>query len=287
LILTAFLSILEIKAKIFLLLRMAAHSIITLTTDFGLDDICVGVMKGVILSINPVCTIVDITHGVAPQDIAAGALALESACQYFTRGAIHVAVVDPGVGGGRRPLLLVTNKGLFVGPDNGIFSFALQGPCLKAVYELTAKDYFLPDQSATFHGRDIFAPAAAHLSKGVHPEQLGRKIDDPVILPSATPEIRGDILEGSIIHIDHFGNLITNVSRAMLQGFIQESKMQAEVKGAIMTKLMPSYAAAQEGELFCIIGSSGSLEISLKNSSAAGRIGASRGDSIVLKKVEL
>ena len=106
-----------------------------------------------------------------------------------------MAVVDPGVGGGRRPLVLVTNKGLFVGPDNGIFSFALQGPGLKAVYELTAKDYFLPDQSATFHGRDIFVPAAAHLSKGVQPEQLGGKIDDPIILPSAMPEIRGDRLE--------------------------------------------------------------------------------------------
>ena len=266
---------------------MAAHTIITLTTDFGLDDICVGVMKGVILSINPACTIVDITHGVEPYDIAAGALALESACQYFPQGAIHVAIVDPGVGCGRRPLVLVTDKGLFVGPDNGIFSFVLSGPGLKAVYELTAKDYFLPKPSATFHGRDIFAPAAAHLSKGVQPEQLGGKIDDPIILPSAMPEIRGDRLEGSIIHIDRFGNLITNVSREMLQGFVRESKMRAEVKGAAMTKLMPSYAAAQEGELFCIIGSSGRLEISLKNGSAAARLGASRGDSIVLKEVEL
>jgi len=264
---------------------MAAHSIITLTTDFGLDDICVGVMKGVNLSINPGCTIVDITHGVEPQDIAAGALALESACQYFPQGAIHVAIVDPGVGGGRRPLVLETNKGLFVGPDNGIFSFALQGPGLKAVYELTAKNYFLPDPSSTFHGRDIFAPAAAHLSKGVQPEQLGRKIDNPIILPSAMPEIHGDILEGRIIRIDRYGNLISNVSRDMLQEFVRESKMRAEVKGATMTKLMPSYAAAQEGELFCIIGSTGRLEVSLKNSSAVKRIGASRGDSIVLKKV--
>ncbi|MCX5899933.1 MAG: SAM-dependent chlorinase/fluorinase, partial [Proteobacteria bacterium] len=117
---------------------MPAHTIITLTTDFGLDDIYAGVMKGVILSINPACTIVDITHAVAPLDIAAGALALESACPYFLQDVIHVAIIDPGVGGGRRPIVVQTDRSMFVGPDNGIFSFVLSGPGLKAVYELTA-----------------------------------------------------------------------------------------------------------------------------------------------------
>jgi hypothetical protein len=265
---------------------MREQSIITLTTDFGLDDIYAGVMKGVILSINPACTIVDITHAVAPQDIAAGALALDSACPYFPRGTIHVAVVDPGVGSGRRPIVLETDRCMFVGPDNGIFTFAIKSPGLKAVYELTAPEYFLPDVSATFHGRDIFAPAAAHLSKGLLPERMGRRIDDPVMLPQAVPVMRGsDGLEGRVDHIDRFGNLITTVRRNMLEGFIRQSHIRAEVKGTTITKLMPSYAAAQEDNLFCIIGSSGRLEILLKNGSAAALLGACRGDSIVLKKV--
>ena len=264
---------------------MPAHTIITLTTDFGLDDIYAGVMKGVILSINPACTIVDITHAVAPQDVAAGALALETACPYFPQGAIHVAIVDPGVGGGRRPIVLVTERGMFVGPDNGIFSFVLSGPGLKAVYELTAKDYFLPDPSATFHGRDIFAPAAAHLSKGVQPEKMGRRIDNPVVLPAAAPVLQGDMLEGRVMHIDRFGNLITTIRRDMLEGFVRDDRIQAECRGFAITRQLTFYEAARDEELFCIIGSSGRLEISLKNGSAAARLGASRGDSIVLKKI--
>ena len=265
---------------------MAAQTIITLTTDFGLADIYVGVMKGVILSVNPACTIVDITHAIEPQDIAAASLALELAYPYFPRGAIHVAVVDPGVGGARRPLVVVTDRCLFVGPDNGIFSFALAGPGLKAVYELTAAEFFLPDTSTTFHGRDIFSPAAAHLSKGVSPERMGRSIDDPVLLPLPVPAMIGaDMLEGRIVHIDRFGNLITNVSRDMLRSFIREARIRAECKGADITVFLPSYAFAKEGELFCLIGSSCRLEISLKSGSAAASLGASRDDSVVLKKI--
>jgi S-adenosyl-L-methionine hydrolase (adenosine-forming) len=286
LILTAFLSILESKSIFFWFAGMSARTIITLTTDFGLDDIHVGVMKGVIFSINPACAIVDITHAVEPRDIAAGALALESACPYFSAGAIHVAVVDPGVGSGRRALVVKTERSLFVGPDNGIFSFAMKSPGLKAVYEITAKEYFLPDVSATFHGRDIFAPVAAHLSKGVPPEHTGRRIDDPVMLPQAVPVMCGaGALEGCIEHIDRFGNLITNVRRDMLKGFVREARIRASCKRFDITALLPSYATAQEGEPFCIIGSSGRLEISVKNSSAAKLLGACRGDSIVLKKI--
>jgi hypothetical protein len=243
-------------------------------------------MKGVIFSINPACTIVDITHAIEPRDNAAGSFALECACPYFPAGAIHVAVVDPGVGSGRRALVVQTEKCLFVGPDNGIFSFALSAPGMKAVYELTDADYFLPEVSATFHGRDIFAPAAAHLSKGVPPERMGRRIDDPVMLPQAVPVMRdADALEGCIVHIDRFGNLITTIRLTMLQGFFQEGEIRAEVKGAAITKVMPSYAAAQEGEPFCIIGSSGRLEVSVKNGSAAQLLRVCRGDSIVLKKM--
>jgi S-adenosylmethionine hydrolase len=288
LILTPILCILQIKSNsiFFGFDAMSAHSIITLTTDFGLDVIYVGVMKGVMLSINPACTVVDITHAVAPQDIAAGSFALESACPYFPAGAIHVAVVDPGVGGCRRPLMVHTDRGLFVGPDSGIFSFAIKSPELKAVYELTAQDYFLPEVSATFHGRDIFAPVAAHLSKGVPPDHMGRSIDDPVILPQAVPVMRETgVLEGCISHIDRFGNLITNIRRDMLKGFFKESEIRAEVNGTAITKIMPSYAAGHDDEPFCIIGSSGRLEISVKNSNASQLLRARRGDCIVLSKV--
>lgn len=265
--------------------NMAVQSLITLTTDFGLDDVYAGVMKGVMLSINPACVIVDITHGIAPHDIEAGAQALDEAARYFPDGTVHVAVVDPGVGGSRRPVVAVTDAGLFVGPDNGIFSFALTGtgPC--AVYELTEKKYFLPELSPTFHGRDVFAPAAAHLTKGVPPGAMGRRIDDPVVLPALLPELREDTLEARILRCDRFGNLVTNIRRDMLDGFVRGSLLRAECRATAITRLLPFYGAARDGELFCIIGSGGRLEISLKNGSAAVRLAAGRGDGVVLRKI--
>ena len=264
---------------------MVVQSIITLTTDFGIEDIFSGVMKGVILSISPECAIVDITHSIAPRDIESGALALETACPYFPAGAIHVAVVDPGVGGDRRPIVVATDRGLFVGPDNGILTFAITGPCFRAAYELTQKKYFMAELSSTFHGRDIFAPAAAYLSQGVLPEKMGRLIADPVVLPAAEPVLRGDRLEGRILHSDRFGNLITNIKRHMLEGFVLDNRLHAECRGVAITRLLPFYGAARDEEYFCLIGSSGRLEISLKNGSAAARLGADRGDVIFLKKI--
>lgn len=265
---------------------MAAQKIITLTTDFGLDDIYAGVMKGVMLSINPDCVIVDITHGVAPQDIESGALALETACRYFPAGAVHVAVVDPGVGGPRRPIVVATESGLFVGPDNGIFTFAITGPGFKAAYEPKEKKYFLTDVSPTFHGRDMFAPLAGHLSRGVPSESLGPVIADPVVLPQYLPVLQGDILEGRILHCDRFGNLITNIRQSMLQGFVRETRIAAACKGEAVTRLLPFYGLAQDEEVFCLMGSSGRLEVSLKNGSAAARLGAGRGDAVLLKKID-
>jgi len=264
---------------------MAVQPLITLTTDFGLDDIYAGVMKGVILSISPECAIVDITHSIAPQDIESVALALETAYRYFPAGAIHVAVIDPGVGGRRRSIVVVTNKCLFVGPDNGIFSFAISGPGFTAAFELTEKKYFLAEISATFHGRDVFAPVAAYLARGVPPGKMGRLISDPVLLPAAMPVLRGDLLEGRILHSDRFGNLITNIRRDMLEGFVREKRIHAECRNATITEIMPLYEAAQEGGLFCIVGSSNRLEVSLKNGNAAARLGAGRGDMIFLKKI--
>ncbi|MCX5899934.1 MAG: SAM-dependent chlorinase/fluorinase, partial [Proteobacteria bacterium] len=139
--------------------------------------------------------------------------------------------------------------------------------------------------SATFHGRDVFAPVAAHLSNGVPPERMGCRIDDPVMLPQAVPVLQGDMLEGRIMHIDRFGNLITTIRRDMLEGFVRDDRIQAECRGVAIKRRLPFYEAARDEELFCIIGSSGRLEISLKNGSAAARLGACRGDSIVLKKV--
>lgn len=264
---------------------MAVHAIITLTTDFGLDDIYAGVMKGVILSINPACAVIDITHSIAPRDIEAGALALEDSVGYFPAGAVHVAVVDPGVGGLRRPIVAVTDAGFFVGPDNGIFSFALTGHGSCAVYELTEQNCFLPELSSTFHGRDVFAPAAAHLSQGVPPDRMGRRIDDPVVLPAVMPVLRGNTLEARILHCDRFGNLITNIRGGMLEGFVRDDQLQAECRKTPITRLLPFYGAARDDELFFLIGSSGRLEIAVKNASAAIRLGAGRGDRIILRKM--
>jgi len=256
-------------------------SIITLTTDFGTADAYAGAMKGVILSINPQCTIVDITHEIAPQNILAGSLSLAAACGCFPKGTIHVGVVDPGVGSSRRPVLIDTENYFFVGPDNGLFSFALSGEGAKKVYELSNTAYFRPHPCQTFHGRDIFAPAAAHLSKGVLPVYFGNPVYDPVMMTLPEPLGKGDAeAEGEIIHIDRFGNLITNLSRKFLAGFAGRRAFYAEIKGRTVAGLLETYAGAGEDELFCLFGSTGYLEISVKNKSAAALIDAKVGDTV-------
>ena len=236
--------------------------VITLLTDFGTADYYVGAVKGAILSVNPDAVIVDITHEVPAQDIETGAFLLLAAYKTFPRGTIHVAVVDPGVGSTRRPIIVSANDQFFVGPDNGIFTY-IEPP--HRTFHVTAEKYFRPDPSSTFHGRDIFAPVAAALSTGVSPEQLGSEINDEVRLPSLETPLR-------IIHIDRFGNCVTNITRERFEGLT--------INGRTISVLRNFYGEALPGEIFAIWGSAGFLEISVNGGSAAQVLGAKRGDPI-------
>src|SRR5262245_32283700 len=184
---------------------------ITLTTDFGTRDWFVGTMKGVILGIKPRARVVDITHEIAPGDIRGGAFALMASCRYFPKGTLHVAVVDPGVGSRRRAIAVRTANSILIGPDNGVLSWALRGETIQSIRQLENRRYFLEPVSRTFHGRDIFAPVAAHLSRGVALERLGRELHDLVRLPWPEPVKQREEIRGEIVYIDRFGNAITNI----------------------------------------------------------------------------
>lgn len=244
---------------------------ISLLTDFGTADYFVGAMKGAILSVNPQAVITDITHHIPAQDVAAGAFTLLAAYDTFPAGTIHVAVVDPGVGSTRRPLAVTAGDYFFVGPDNGIFTYVYdREPSFKG-FHLTNPTYFRHPVSSTFHGRDIFAPVAAALSSGVEPSSLGPQIFDPVRL-SAT-------LAPQIIHIDRFGNLITNITR---HGFNPGTSIS--VNGKVIRAFRSFYGekVGEPDEPFAIWGSAGFLEISVNGRSAAEILGVKRGDELEL-----
>ncbi|HEY7713145.1 MAG TPA: SAM-dependent chlorinase/fluorinase [Candidatus Binatia bacterium] len=254
--------------------------LITLTTDFGLRDPFVGVMKGVIAGINPQAQVIDVTHGIPAQDVLAGALVLRHSVTYFPPGSVHVAVVDPGVGSIRRPILIECGGSYFIGPDNGVLSLAIAAFKPATIVELSNLTYQLPAAGTTFHGRDIFAPAAAHLSLGIAPAAFGRKLDSFFRL--ALPEImrRQNTLEGEIIYIDAFGNLFTNIEE---HDVTWRSTGCAISMGAVRIQgLSPSYAAAGCGEFVAVINSWGVLEIAVNQGSAQRSSGASIGDKVRL-----
>jgi hypothetical protein len=261
---------------------------ITLLTDFGTADYFVGAMKGAILSVNPAARIFDLTHEIPPHDIHAGAFALLASYTAFPPGTIHVAVVDPGVGSARRPLVASLGGQLFVGPDNGLFSYIYERERAAArVFHLTREEYFRQPVSHTFHGRDIFAPIASALSKGVAPDGLGEEITDYARLaPSLPVESDDGSLEGSIIHIDRFGNCVTNFTREHLQPEMFERGARILINDDEIVAFHRYYAeaGATAGELFAIWGSAGFLEISANLDSAARRLQARRWQSIKLKR---
>jgi len=216
--------------------------LITLTTDFGSDDSYVGIMKGVIYGINPQATVVDLTHGIPPQDIVAGALTLRHSIPYFPAGTIHVAVVDPGVGTARKPILAFAGGHFFVGPDNGIFSYVLEKETDHRIFHVTAQKYFCQPISNTFHGRDVFAPVAAHLSNGLLPETFGEEIFDTVRLPPLAPTApKPGEIKGRILHIDRFGNCVTNIDRSVLERS-NEDRAKVMIKGKKIESFRESYA---------------------------------------------
>lgn len=256
--------------------------IVTLLTDFGMKDHYVASMKGTILKINPRCQLVDITHQISPQDIMEGAFVLANAFSYFPEGTIHLAVVDPEVGGERAPILVVTERFFFVGPDNGLFSFVLRQERMKAAYVLTQKRFFLSEISHTFHGRDIFAPVAGHLTLGVSPKTFGRKVEGIKQIAFPAPLVRGRELVGEVIHIDAFGNLITNIDRKEFSEFIQDQPFLIRVGRETLHVLTQGYWEGRTGEPIALFGSGGFLEVAAREGSAEKHLKVRRGDPITV-----
>jgi S-adenosyl-L-methionine hydrolase (adenosine-forming) len=263
--------------------------LITLLTDFGTADYFVGAMKGVILSVNPKAVVVDLTHEIPPQDVRAGAFTLAAACASFPAGTVHVAVVDPGVGSARRGILASAGGHFFVGPDNGLFGFVYEREPEARVFHLTNKRYFNPRVSATFHGRDVFAPVAAALSTGVAPEEFGEEITDFVRMPDLKPtRAPGGTIEAAVIHIDRFGNCVTNLTPAELDEETLARRPRLVINGREITSLRRFFAEGGDdpSELFAIWGSAGYLEIAANRASAASLLGAEPGQKIIVTSDE-
>jgi S-adenosylmethionine hydrolase len=264
-------------------------STITLLTDFGTADYFVASVKGVILTANPQARIVDITHEIPPQDIEAGAFTLFAACSSFPAGTIHVAVVDPGVGSSRRAILVKTCEGYFVGPDNGIFSYVCerseaQGDALE-LFHLDNDKYFRRPVSATFHGRDVFAPVAAALSLSLKPEALGASISEIVRLASLrTTTSRAGSLLARVIHIDRFGNCVTNITPSDLTPAMIGAGATLALKGKTVKSFREYFGETASGrdKVFVIWGSAGFLEIAVSNDSAARILKVHRGDKVTV-----
>lgn len=265
--------------------------VLTLLTDFGLTDTYVGVMKGAITQINPTLTVIDLTHHIPPQDIAAARFHLMTAYPYFPAGTVHVAVVDPGVGGQRRAIALQLSDGYLVGPDNGLFGGVLEHRPVLAAVELSHPAYWrVPSPSATFHGRDVFAPVGAHLASGVALAELGRAIaPDSLIQLDLPPWNReGQVLTGHIQAIDHFGNAITTIPGSAVLGYIWNLRvwnLRVGVAASLAEQYGPipgckTYADSSPGSLMALIGSHGYVEIACNQGNAQQQLGLAVGDAV-------
>lgn len=257
-------------------------TIITLTTDFGGADGYVGTMKGVILGFAPAVRLVDLSHEIAPQDIRQAIHVLRQAAPYFPPGTIHLAVVDPGVGSARQPLLVTTPQATFVGPDNGLFTFALEQPGAQA-YVLDRPEAWLPQVSRTFHGRDIFAPVAARLALGMAPGDLGTPISNAVRLAQAAPQrIGNDHVVGSVVHVDRFGNLISDVPAAWLE----DGAWVCQIADREIAALASTYAEVAPGIVLGLVSSGGTLEVAVREGSAARDLGVGVGATLTLRRIQ-
>jgi len=288
--------------------------VITLLTDFGNQDAYVGVMKGVITGINPLANIIDICHNIPPQDVFNAAYLLYTSYKYFPRGTIHVAVVDPGVGSRRDIVCVVTKDYFFLVPDNGILSFIIQDEKPKSIFRITNSKYFLPSPSNTFHGRDVFAPVSAHLSLGAKLRQLGIKINQLKQLDIPKPDYKKTgQLEGQVIYIDRFGNLITNITKEYLvkgvggqrsEVGMQKSEDRINQRKTTLKELFSlcntietvigkkkimglskTYTDVKPGEPLVLIGSAGFLEVSINQGNAQRYFKADKGSKIIIENV--
>jgi S-adenosylmethionine hydrolase len=264
-------------------------SIITLLTDFGTEDAYVGVMKGVILSINPSAVVIDVCHAVDPQDLIEAAYLIKSFYKFFPKGTIHIVVVDPGVGGNRAIVAVELAGHIFLAPDNGVLTLLMDEKNIDDIVRVENPHYFLNAVSHTFHGRDIFAPVASHLSKGVHIDQLGPSLSsqDLIRLSISGPYLsEKDELIGTIITIDRFGNCISNIDENRLKEFIlngPEKTLEIKVDKTVIKSLSQNYADAAPGDLLAVIGSFGFLEIAINCGNAGRRLKISKGDTVTVK----
>jgi S-adenosylmethionine hydrolase len=276
--------------------------LVTLTTDFGTADGYVGTMKGVVLGIVPNVQLVDISHEIAPQDVRQAAFVLYTATPFFPRHAVHLVVVDPGVGGARRAIAVRTSAGTFVGPDNGVFSYVMAPDSVEAVVALTDPRYHLPRVSHTFHGRDVFAPVAAHLAAGVPIAALGPPVHDPVTFPPPRLEVGRGRITGEVLHVDRFGNVVTSIGRLVWRGdelrlapvfretgddeetaCFRADEARVAVAGREIGGVCRTYAAVEPDEVLALVGSGGHLEIAVREGSAARRLDVRPGVPVVLR----
>jgi S-adenosylmethionine hydrolase len=259
------------------------RSIITLTTDFGRDSHYVAVMTGVMFSINPRAQIVDISHAIAPQSIAEGALVLGEASHWFPRGSIHVAVIDPGVGTDRKIVFARAGDQQFVCPDNGLLSCVCREGQPAQAFEVANRSLFLSDVSSTFHGRDIMAPVAAHLSLGLPAEQLGPPLGELKLFNWPRVERGKSSVTGRVIFADSFGNLITNIRREDLPGHVEPECFLVETAQHRLGGVARTYSESRPGESIALFGSSGHLELAVVQGNACRQLGITIGDKVVVK----
>ena len=261
------------------------NPIITLTTDYGTNDHLVGVVKGAILKINPDAQIIDITHHVAPFDLLEGALAIASAYPYFPPRTIHVVVVDPGVGTERRPLLVSGQNQYFLAPDNGVLSAVYEKENPVIVRNITSEHYFAQPVSKTFHGRDVFAPVAAWLSKSWQPGSMGEEITDFKRFAMPKPKEADGALKGLVLKVDAFGNLVTNFrGEDIAPESLQKGTAKLQVGTHAVTRLVGTFAQGNAGEAIAYIGSSGYLEIAVNKGNASKTLGIGRGAVVILAR---
>jgi len=260
--------------------------IITLLSDFGVKDPYVAEMKAVILSICPNVTIVDISHEVREFDVRMGAFILAQAAPFFPEGTIHVAVVDPGVGTKRRPIIVQTESSLYVGPDNGLLLLSARKTKISHIYQITNREYMLQNVSRTFHGRDVFSPAAAHLAKGVSPWEFGPEISDPLTPSFTEAVVRKGEVQGEVIHVNGFGNLVTNITSKDLEdiGVAEGKNLLLRLGSKDLTlRLCTAYGEVPPNTPLCIIGSSAFLEVAVNQGDASQALGTMSGEKVTIR----
>ncbi|HEV8192398.1 MAG TPA: SAM-dependent chlorinase/fluorinase [Ktedonobacterales bacterium] len=266
---------------------MPATPLIALLTDFGTADGYVGVMKGVMLNIAAPVPLIDITHEIAPQDVRSGAWVLHISWRYFPAHSIFLCVVDPGVGSARRAVALQAAKRIFVGPDNGLFSYVLDAETVESAVALDNPRFHLPAPTSTFHGRDIFAPSAAHLASGVSLDQLGSAVSPETLVTLALPrpEWQGDTLVAHVVHVDRYGNLITDIGSDLASAILTAPIASLKVDGHLVIARARTFAEGADGEPFFLLDSSGYLAIAVRNGSAAAVLGVGRDAEVQLHRL--